>query len=224
MPAVALSELMERAREHADQEDSTFVTDTTLKRWLNKSLDALYGKTVVLWEDYYLTRVEASLTGASYELPSDFFKLVNLKVKSLAGPYRQLVRCTAAEEDYYLTATSLRPDEVRYRVEGERTVRLFPGYGASTVEAKLAYIPLRTQLVEEEDTFSCPQGWEEWAVLDTAVRMVTKAEQDTSGLLRLQLAEEARFLREAPKRDQNSPARVQDVVTLSEFDPHGWTR
>lgn len=227
MPAVALSELMERAREHADQEDSTFVTDASLKRWLNKSLDALYGKVVVLWEDYYLTRLDTTLTGASYELPEDFFKLVNLKVKSLAGPLRQLGRCTAAEEDYYLAATGLRPEEVRYRIEGERTLRLFPGYGTSSVEAKLAYIPLRTQLVDDEDTFSAPQGWEEWAVLDTAIRMVTKAEQSTTGLEKLRAAEEARFLREAPKRDQNAMARVQDVTTLAELqpgDPRWWTR
>lgn len=220
MPEVALSELMVRAREHADQEDSTFVTDTTLKRWLNKSLDALYGKIVVLWEDYYLTRLDISLTGTSYELPADFFKLVNLKAKSQAGTFRQLTKCTAAEEDYYLAATGLRPEEVRYRVEGERTVCLFPGYGSSTVEGKLAYVPLRTQLVEDEDTFSAPQGWEEWAVLLTAIRMVTKAEQSTTGLEKLLLAEEERIVLEAPKRDQNSTARVQDVTTLQ--DSYGW--
>jgi hypothetical protein len=227
VPSVTLSELMDRAREHADQEDSTFVTDTTLKRWLNKSLDALYGKTVVLWEDYYLARLDTSLTGDSYALPSDFFKLVNLKVRSQAGPFRQLLRCTAAEEDYYLSATGLRPEEVRYRVEGARTVRLFPGYGAAAVDAKLAYVPLRTQLVEDSDAFDAPQGWEEWAVLDTAIRMVTKAEQDTAGLLRLLGAEEARFEREAPKRDQNSTARVQDVTTMVGMqpgDPNWWAR
>lgn len=213
MPEVALSELMTRAREHADQEDSTFVTDTTLKRWLNKSLDALYGKVLTLWEDYYLTREDISLAGESYELPADFFKLVNIKVRASSGKFVKLTKCTAAEEDEYLAATGLSPEEVRYRVEGERTLRLFPGYGSSTVDGKLAYIPLRTQLVEDEDTVNLPQGWEEWAVLDTAIRMVTKAEQDTSGLSRLQLAEEKRIEREAPKRDQNSTARVQDVTT-----------
>lgn len=217
MPEVALSELMVRAREHADQEDSTFVTDDALKRWLNKSLDALYGRVVTLWEDYYLTRLDTSLTGDAYALPSDFFKLVNIKVRASTGKFVRLTKCTAAEEDDYLSVAGLPPEGVRYRVEGERTMRLFPGYGSTEVDAKLAYIPLRTQLVDDDDTFSAPQGWEEWAVLDTAVRMVTKAEQDTGGLLRLQLAEEARLLREAPKRDQNSTARVQDVTTVGNW-------
>jgi hypothetical protein len=222
MPTVTLAELKERARIHADQEDSTFVTEAALTGFLNKSLDALYDKLVVLWEDYKLTRVDITLTGDTYTLPEDFFKLVNLKVQSCAGPFKQLKRCTAAEEDFYLSATGLRPEEHRYKLEGEATLRFFPGYGSTEVPTKLAYIPLRTALVEDTDSEKWPQGWEEWAVLDTAIKMMGKAEQDTTALEKLRKAAEEHLAASAPKRDQNDVARVQDVTTLG--DPFFWGR
>lgn len=212
MPPVTLATLKRRARVHADQEDSTFVTDEALVDFLNISLAALYDKLVVLWEDYKIIRDEVLVNGETFVFGDDFFKLLSFRVQTMDGKFRQLKRCGASDEDYLLNASGLRPEEHRYRLEGDRTIRFVPAYASDTV-VKLSYIPLRGPLVDDADSEDWPQGWEEWAVVDVAIKMVSKAEQSTTALEKLQAKAERHLEESAPQRDENDVARVQDVTT-----------
>lgn len=213
MASFTLAELKARARVHADQEDSLFVSEAQLTGFLNKSLDALYDKVVGVWEDYFLTRTTATFTSTSYTLPVDFYKLVGLRVQGSNGRWQKLKKLIPEEEDAYLNTTNVDPELVRYRLESRRTLSLFPGFGTASVAARLSYIPLRPALVLDTDVEEWDASWEEWAVLDAAIKCMGKAEQDTTSLEKLRAAEEARIKDLAPSRDENDVARVADVTT-----------
>jgi hypothetical protein len=75
-----VSDVILRARQAADLENSTFISDAELLGAVNVQAAELHGLKTTLYEDYdttYSTIVVAS--GNSLSLPTDFFKLRRLE-------------------------------------------------------------------------------------------------------------------------------------------------
>ena len=84
---VSLTELRLLTRQRADQENSQFVNDTELTRYLNNSWGELYSLINENFnEDYFTTTSTVSMVSGTdtYDLPSDFYKMrgVDLVVTS----------------------------------------------------------------------------------------------------------------------------------------------
>ena len=58
---VALSQLMTKCRERTDMVDSTFVTDSELKGWINIGMCQLHEILVNVFEDYYMKNTSEEL-------------------------------------------------------------------------------------------------------------------------------------------------------------------
>jgi hypothetical protein len=195
MQTVTLAQLKQRARVEADQVGSQFIPDSDLVVMLNDSLSELYDLLVGAYADYFhksydLTTVQGQDT---YPLPSDFYKLTGVDETISSRPC-PLKKYEFAERGNY------RP------------------INRSGTPIKLWYIPAFTKLALDTDTFDGINGWEEYAVIDTAIKMKDAEESDVS-VLSGRLAKLGKRIEAlAPSRDASAPSRIIDV-SPSNRDP-----
>src|SRR5262249_48415324 len=104
----------------------------------------------------------------------------------------------------------LQPTDYRYRLYGSK-IWLTPVVQAGCT-IRLWYAQTLTPLVNETDQVSMLQpGWDELIILDAAIRMVTKAEQDTTQLERAKAETLARLAAAMTNRDAGGIAQVVDA-------------
>jgi hypothetical protein len=79
---------------------------------------------------------------------------------------------------------------------------------------QLWYIPIYTPLTSDSDTlnaFISNNGWEEYIVLDVAIKMLNKEESQTSHLVKEKDLLVKRINSMAGDRDVDQPERISDV-------------
>jgi hypothetical protein len=203
--------LRTRARQLADRENSTFVTDAEINTWIDVSGSELHDILVTRFEDYVETISTINLVAATsdYSLPSDFYKALWVDFRE-GGRNYTLGRYMNMERNRKQQGSAQLGD-LMYRIVGSN-IRFIPTpSGSGTV--RLGYVPQYVPLAADGTLVSpsIPQGWEEYIVADVTIRILAKDESDPSvaaaiknGLLqRIELAAEG--------RDANEPIRVVDV-------------
>jgi len=281
---VNLTELRILTRQRADQENSQFVTDTELTRYLNNSWGELYNLIIENFnDDYFTTSNTFSLTSGTdtYDLPSDFYKSrgVDLVVSSTESvPLRRYNWAQRTRNSVTVYAR-----DYRYRIQKGSIV--FTPAPSSNDSIKLWYIPSPKRLLSKtttaitrgsttmwttgshefvvgdtitgqgflatdynvdqtvtavgtntvttdldstgladptsygtiESRFDFYAGWDEYLIVDSAIKMQVKEEQDVTGLMvqKNQLVE--RIITESQNRDAGEPQVVTDVVSYEQF-------
>jgi hypothetical protein len=211
--ATTLAQLRTRARQRCDNEyaDGEFVTDTEVDALINVSYKHLFAMLVesgldTVTETVYDLTPNGDLT---YPLPDDCY--------SIKGVFRQ-------DNDSYipLTRHSSRTyprDETTswafsYRQHGrleDAVIELNPRTNTGTY--KIRYVGVPADLALDADTVQGIVGWEEWIVLDVAVKVLEKEKQWESAdrlLKRLGMLE-YKIRGEASDRDLHNAGEVQDV-------------
>lgn len=226
MTAVSLTTLRARVRELADMPVTTFVTDaaTSLDAFINAGIQRMHD--VILnagGEESLGTASSAiSLTIASgtgtVTLPTDFYALQGVDL-TVGGAVVDVKRYSRKERNSKRSQSIYLPRRTpEYLLEG--TKLRFVGVDGSYT-GTVWYVPQPTPLVADADTINYPNGWEHYAVLYAAVLALTKEESDTSGLLALLQAEEAR-LQDSAKADEANPASVVDVEAVFTNSDSPW--
>lgn len=220
MSTVTLSTLRTLARERADMAGSAFVADsaTGLDRWINEGVAALHQKLVAAYgEEYVETTGTISVTAGTtdYNLPSDFFKLYELNV-DVGGRTRALKRFNRAERNTYRNSLFGGGGLPRYRVVAGK-LRLEPA--SLTASVQIRYAPQHTSLVNNSDSVTFPNTWEQYAIVYAAVQALVKEESGTAELVR-QLEKWDKELDEmAAMRDLSQPLQAVDVDNIDyEYD------
>lgn len=196
MASVTLTALRARVRELADMTGSAFVTDasTSLDAFINAAADELYDLLVLKFEDYNLS--SSSFTTASgtgtYALPADFYKLRGVDL-TIDGSQVALEQFSFRERHRYQSA------EVTTPIGSVGTIW---------------YIPTRSLLANGADTLAGVNGWEEYVVVDAAIRCLLKEESDASSLMAMKQGQMARIEQAAAVRDAGGPSRIVDVEGL----------
>lgn len=211
MALVQLQTLRQRARRRADMENSTFVSDAELNQWINASADELYDLLVSKLGDDYFTTLAAFVTAAGVEtvaLPAGMLKLLGVELQS-GSDWVTLRRYMQTERNAYRSAMAFAGTQPRYRLEGAN-IRFLP-VPSGVLNGRFVYVPARTQLVADADTFDGINGWEEYIVVDAARKCLDKEEGDTSGLQQEKLGLIARIEMAAANRDAGEPNRVTDT-------------
>lgn len=224
---VTLLELKERARDAADMENSTFVSDSELTKYLNQSLEKLYDLLMAAYGQEYHYREEVITLETNtdlYDLPDDFYSLMGVDLVLSPNPTSQSNAITLEPYMFqernryvnsYLTADQVDGTiRMRYRMKGNQ-IHLIPqpsGFNS----LRLHYVPVMESLETDFDEFDGVNGWEEYAVLDTAIKMMRKEEGDTSDL-RIDKADvEDKLVSMASDRDSGMPMRITDVARQSQ--------
>lgn len=220
---VTLQELKIRARQASDMENSSFISDDELTTYLNQSLQKLYDLIVMAYgQEYYYAYKDIKITNSvqTYPLPDDFYKLIGVDLVLTSNPSPTSNRITLKPfmfkernryKNYYITTESIDGSlRLKYRLSGNNIV-LEPA-PTGNYSITVHYIPVLEKLEVDSDEFDGIQGWEEYAVLDTAIKMMRKEEGDTTNL-RLDRADiEEKLISMARDRDAGSSERISDVA------------
>lgn len=217
MISVTLGQLKTAVRERSNMEGSEFISESELTRYINQSASELYDLLVASFEDYFMEELVFSYTSDDgYTLPSDFYKLRGVDFQSgsdwiVVNPFNFLQRNKPLSA--WTMTYSGAPYNVRqYRIVGN-TIRMVP-IGQATGTYRLWYIPSWQQLSSDSDSTSLSfEGWDEYVVIDAAIKCLQKEESDVSVLFAQKQALAARIRAMAAGRDAGQPESVSDVRT-----------
>lgn len=208
-----LDNLVSDVRLRADMVGSGFVTDAEVGEYVNQSLAELYDLILGSWgDDYYITSTSKTTTGGTnvVTVPSDMYKLLGLDFQDASGWLTQLNRIQWADRARWINMPRGRPQA--YMVfSGNFVIAPTPDTVYTLV---VNYVPNPPRLVAGDGTsvFDGVAGWEEYAILDGAIKCLTKENAlEAAGVLMAQKAAvKARIEAMAPARDANLPACVGD--------------
>lgn len=217
MSIVTLATLRTRARQRADMENSGFISDSELNSIINASYAELYDLLVSKYgEDYFVADAFTITTISNmetYSLPSDFYKLLGVDFKLDASNWASLQKFDFSDRNLYQSGSTQLINILKYRIFGSN-LKITPIPSAGEI-LRVWYIPLPTTLASDSDSFSGINGFEEYVVIDAAIKMLTKEESDTQQLLVEKLAMKLRIEQMAHSRDAGQGATVQDTVNMS---------
>lgn len=213
MATVTLLELRTRSRQRADMESTGFVQDPELNSYINASYAELYDLLVSKYGSDYFVASPYDFTTTSnvdtYPLPVSFYKLLGVDYKIDSPNWVTLKRFEFSERNLPQTWDIYSAEFIRYRVFGNNI--LFSPIPNVPQTMRLWFIPLPDQLTLDTDSFSGINGYEEYVIIDAAMKMRIKEESDIQDLLVQKMAMKKRIEDMADARDVGSPATVQDT-------------
>ena len=200
-------------------ENSTFVTDAEVTSYINRSYAELYDLLIEQYgEDYSVSSSTITTTSATdYALPGTFYKLVGVDLL-VAGTHGQsnaeyvtLLPYQFAERNRYSAAVVglIQPtDSFRYKILGGNIRFIRPDANRTVV---LYFHPAITFLSGDSDTLDGVNGWEEYIIVDSAIKCLKKEESDASELMVVKAELKDRIHRMAAQRDVGHSERISDV-------------
>jgi len=201
--AETLANLRTRVRRRADRENDPHITEPELTTHINASYKELWDLLVAASADYFLTSEEFTLSGSSSTraLPSGYYKTRGVDYSD-SGEWRPLKRFTFHNRN--------RDDVRRYRVMGTN-LRIIPeGNCPGTYRHWYEVGP--TALSADGDTLNdAVDMWDEYIVVDAAIKVSLKSEKDVSALMAEKQALAQRISVMAATRDDGEPDTVTDV-------------
>jgi len=216
MASVTLLQLRTAAKQRADMENSSFISDTEANGLLNRSIAELYDLIISKYgEDYYVSSSTTAFTSGTdtYSLPSDFYKVVGVDyVISSTNkiPMKRFEFFERNNKDYQ----ALTYDQTyRYRLLGSNI--LFTPIPNTTASFALWYVPLAQTLSADGDTLQGFNGWEEYVIIDAAIKMRIKEETDTTQLQQQKIDMIERLKSMTDNRDAAFPTKVIDTTDYS---------
>lgn len=233
----SLGALRLQAQQRADRVNSGFLT---LPEWnlnINQSYAELYDLLITAYEDYYVAprlTFTTSGTQTDYDLPNGqnyagapaLYKLygVDLGLDSSNNAFMTLRKFDFLQRNQYvfpqLTSTILGVFNLQYRMLGER-IRFIPLPSAGQ-PVGLWYFPRLTALLSDTDVMDGISGWDEYVIVDAAIKALQKEESDVSVLMAQKQALIARIQGAAANRDAGAPDTISDVRRRGWGDGEGW--
>jgi len=218
-----LSDLRLRVRRMSDMVNSSFVEEDELTQYINDSLTDLYDIFVNQYEEYVVTKIDATLSGdGEYSITDDFgiddfMKIIGIDLTTGSGSSRPITlqRYMFAERNTVNQMPIVSPitgSNLQYAVLGN-TINFLNDNGSLGIT--IWYIPIFTPMIEADQIddvmpFLAP-GWEEYAVVSASIKCLQKEESNTKDLeIRLRRIAN-RIDGIAMNRDAGAPYRVIDV-------------
>jgi hypothetical protein len=110
---------------------------------------------------------------------------------------------------------------LRYRLLGSQ-IKFVP-VPNTTDTIKLWYVPAITDLSTDGSTLDGVNGWEEYIVIDVAIKALMKEESDVSALMVAKQQIKERIEKGAMTRDTSFPDRVVDTNRLQPWEFWAYT-
>lgn len=205
-----LQAMRDQARALADMTNTNFVTNAEANVLLNQAIAELWSMLTVADPQRYM--LETSITTIAgtreYALPDDFMALVGVDWVSgneryplepfslndrAVGPYAGLTML-----DHHTPGCRY---DVRYSGLDGSGVRLVFDRDPPAGTVEVLYVQAPQLLEADDDVFDGIGGWEDWCVLDAAIKMLAKEESDPSIYVAQQARLEQRIKALAGKRD-----------------------
>lgn len=229
--ATTIAQLVTRALQRADLDGSTFVTEAEVIGYINVAMAEIHDLIVQKYEDYYMSDTSIDI-GASNpaNLPSDFYKALGVDLQTGGINYR-LRPYSFQERNAFNSPANLAvtPSAVRYHIQGSQ-IKFIPSSASGT--ATLYYVPEAQQFATSGSGYAdvtvatkapaLATGYEEFLVVDAAIKCLLKEEADVRPHLAQKKALIQRIEDAASNRDAGEPYAITDVnVGTYRDDPYG---
>lgn len=231
----SLGSIRLQAQQRADRVNSNFVTLAEWNSYINQSYYELYDLLITVYEDYYIApRLTFSTDGSQlYDLPNGsnysgakaLYKLygVDLGLDASNNAWVTLKKFDFISRNRYvfpqITSTFMGVFNLQYRMLGSKIMFIPTPSGGQVVG--LWYYPRLTTLLADNDIMDGVSGWEEYIIVDAAIKALRKEESDTSELQLEKQMLTARINGSAQGRDAGQGDVISDTRTWSER--WGWT-
>lgn len=213
---VTLADIHLESRERADKVGSGFIQKAELTRYINASYTFLYDLLVGAYgNDYYLKSYDFTTDGIkdSYALPTDFYKMIGVDYMNNSDTFLSLKPFQFNERAKYQLGTYwsalVGRSGPRYQLRGDDIAFMPKADGSYNI--RLWYIPACPRLVSDTDKLDGINGWEEFVIVDAAIKMLAKEETDTAELQKEKNELIIRINTMAENRDAGHSFRVTDV-------------
>lgn len=213
---LSLGQIRAMAKQRADMENSGFVTTSEWNTYINQSYFELYDLLVTVYEDYFLTGPTPLVTTGdnTIALPNDFYKLMGVD----GSPNSTNAFVTLKKFDFIARNRYIYPQQVntllgvfnpQYRVMGNNLMLIPTPPAGQTI--RIWYIPRVTQLLQDTDTLDGVSGWNEYVIVDAAIKAMQKEESDVSVLMAQKQMLKQRIEESATNRDAGQPDTISDT-------------
>lgn len=228
MPAtITLADLRLSSQQRADMENSTFLSTPEWTSNLNASYAELYDILVSRFEDYYIQKILFTIApGAdTYTLTSGFYKIRGLDYSNGSGSERWNTVGKWQFADRNKINKAITRDlsglyDRNYRVMGQQII-ILPADKAPG-DYRLWQIPRFTPLVSDGDVLGDVLDFEEYVIVDAAIKALIKEESDVQALMMIKQQLKERIEAMASNRD-TEPDRITDNSTYYD-DYFYWSR
>lgn len=213
--SITLAQLKTQARQRADMEDNNFISDSELTNYINNSIAELHDILVQAYSsDYSIETYEFStvVDDPDYALPADFYKLRGVDAKLNGSDWYALLPFNFNERnkfDDFGVWSFLGIGSVRYRLVGNN-LRFSPTPDKA-VDIRMWYIPTAPELSDDADTYVNYNGYDEYVIVDAAIKMKLKEESDVSELYQIKSDLLRRIEEASQNRDAANPESVVDI-------------
>lgn len=232
---LTLLQVRTNAKQKADMENSTFISDTEWNFNINQSLQELYDLVLQKYgDDYYSTTISFQTDGSTYLYPlpdgtnysgaTIFYKLlgVDLAMSNTNDSYVTIRRFNMSDRNRYAVPnfqSFYGVTNMRYRLEGNNLwITPTPSAGQTM---RVWYVPRCTLFSSDSDTSDGYGGWLEYVITDAAIKALQKAELDVSTLAGQKGALLQRIESVAENRDAANPMVVADNLWSDMGWPYG---
>ena len=224
-----LAQIRLAAQQRCDRVNSTFVTTSEWAAYINSSAIQLYSIIIEKFGDDYSSAPPVSwmTDGVTerYQLPPDMFKLlgVDLYVTPNQPSYRLTVYpFNRGQRNKYspwnVPVSYGMLSNLHYKLDGKYL--WFAPFPAAGQQVAIQYIPTFTPLVLATDVLNTGvlAGFDEYVVLDAAIKAMIKEESDASALM----AQKAEIIQQIEIAAENRDAGMPATVTDSNWSDMWW--
>ena len=215
-----LQNLVDRTRQRADMEGSTFVSDTEVIGYINVAMAEIHDILVDRYEDYYVSSQQFTLPADNPgTLPNTFYKALGVDFNTGGTTYR-LRRFSFQERNVYNSPAMVagRVTNTLYAIQGAE-IKFIPSPTVSGT-ATLFFVPEAQQFSTTESEYMAKTiqskapavafGYEEYVVVDAAIKCLQKEESDVQMLMVQKQQLKERIENAASNRDQGEPTAITD--------------
>lgn len=218
-----LKAVRDQVRQRCDMVGSNFITDAELDGYINLSYFELYDILTTKFQDYNVSDpyIVNTATGTiqnnliSYTLPDDFYKLsgVDIVQAQTGNNYAVTIKSFPwPERNKFLTpiTTLYHVANVRYCLRGQKLV-IAPAIQLG-VWLQIWYIPRAEALTDDASVIDGVSGWEEYIIIDAAIKCLQKEESDCSVLMKQKMDKLKAIEDAAANRDVASSKTMSDQL------------
>jgi hypothetical protein len=225
---VTLLQLRTSVRQRSDMVNSQFVTDAEVNSYINASCAGLYDLLVQKYGDNYYVQTPYTFAtdGINFQfaLPADFYKLlgVDLALANTSDSFVTISKFEFRDRNRYAVPnfqSFYGVTNLRYRLNGNNLWFTPTPSGGQTI--RVWYVPKITYLALDIDTLDGISGWEEYVIIDAAIKCMQKEESDCSVLFSQKELIIKRIESAAENRDAGQPPKVVDSMYNDSWWPTG---
>lgn len=209
---VTVASIITLVRQKADMQNTQFVTDTEIVKYIDLAYRKLYNHVINRFENYYVSTATTALTSAAeYDLPADFLKLIGVDFNRNGRSFT-MQPWSFSERNRLLVGWIGSP--MRYVLKAGKII-LIPTPTNVGDSITIYYVPAPATLTSGS-SIEVFNGFDEYIALDAAIQCKQKEESDVSILFAkqneiLQLINESLI-----GRDAGFPQKITDINRVNE--------